>query len=62
MNATRSNSRDRALWDHAAISEGLTHLQDALTRMTPGPYQIKAAIAACHVQDGGPDWPQIALL
>ena len=54
--------QDRSLWDQSAIAEGLAHLHAALTRRAPGPYQIKAAIAACHVQDGGPDWAQIALL
>ena len=54
--------QNRALWDHAAIAEGLDLIEAAMTRRTPGPYQIKAAIAACHVQGSAPDWPQIALL
>ena len=54
--------QNRSLWDQTAIAQGLTHLHLALTRHAPGPYQIKAAIAACHVQDSAPDWPQIALL
>ncbi len=54
--------QDRSLWDQTAIAEGVTHLQSAITRRAPGPYQVKAAIAACHVADGGPDWSQIALL
>ena len=52
--------QDRALWDHSALAEGLALIDKAMTRRAPGPYQIKAAIAACHVD--GPDWPQIALL
>ena len=54
--------QDRTLWDHAAIAEGLALIDTAMTRRNPGPYQIKAAIAACHVQGTAPDWPQIALL
>ena len=47
--------QDRTLWDHAAIAEGLALIDTAMTRRTPGPYQIKAAIAACHVQGDRPD-------
>ena len=54
--------QDRALWDAPAIAEGLALIDRAMTRRAPGPYQIKAAIAACHVQGAAPDWPQIALL
>ena len=54
--------QDRSLWDRAAITDGLALIDQALTRRTPGPYQIKAAIAACHVQGEAPDWPQIAAL
>lgn len=54
--------QDRTLWDQSAIAEGLALIDTAMTRRNPGPYQIKAAIAACHVQNPTPDWPQIALL
>ena len=54
--------QNRDLWDHAAIAEGLALIDTAMTHRAPGPYQIKAAIAACHVPPQGPDWPQIALL
>ncbi len=54
--------QDRRLWDGTAIAEGLVLIDAALMRQTPGPYQIKAAIAACQVSDDAPDWPQIALL
>ena len=33
-----------------------------MTRRAPGPFQIKAAIAACHMAEEKPDWPQIAAL
>lgn len=54
--------QDRSLWDHAKITEGTAWLDRALARRAPGPFQIKAAIAACHLSDPGPDWPQIAAL
>ena len=53
--------QDRRLWDHAAIVTGLTLIDTAMSRRIPGPYQIKAAIAACHIGES-PDWPQIAAL
>ena len=58
-------AQDRRLWDAAMIGEGLDLLDRAMTRRAPGPFQIKAAIAALHVQaapHGGTDWPQITLL
>lgn len=55
-------AQDRRLWDRAALSEGLRLIDSAMARGSPGPYQIKAAIAACHARDAGPDWPQIAAL
>ena len=53
--------QDRRLWDQAAIATGLTLIDTAMSRRIPGPYQIKAAIAACHIGES-PDWPQIAAL
>jgi RNA polymerase sigma-70 factor (ECF subfamily) len=57
--------QDRTAWDHAKIDEGLRLLREVLGRTRPGPYQIQAAIAACHAEAADPDdtdWPQIALL
>ena len=57
--------QDRSRWDAAEISEGVSLLEDALRRGRPGPYQIQAAIAACHataVTAESTDWPQIAAL
>ncbi|WP_255949622.1 RNA polymerase sigma factor [Streptomyces odontomachi] len=57
--------QDRSRWDRDRIGEGLAVLDRALHRRRPGPYQIQAAIAACHVTAPEPaatDWPQIALL
>jgi RNA polymerase sigma factor (sigma-70 family) len=53
--------QDRALWDAPMRAEGLALLDLALGRASPGPFQIKAAIAACQSQSP-PDWPQIAAL
>ncbi len=53
--------QDVALWDHAMIDEGLAHLDLAVSRAAPGPFQIKAAIAACQTRRP-PDWPQIVAL
>ncbi|GAA5065352.1 RNA polymerase sigma-70 factor (ECF subfamily) [Thermocatellispora tengchongensis] len=57
--------QDRARWDSAEIEEGVAVLDRALRRGRPGPYQIQAAIAACHAtaarwQDT--DWQEIAAL
>ncbi len=42
------DEQDRGRWDGAAIAEGSALLEAALGRGEPGPYQIQAAIAACH--------------
>lgn len=54
--------QDQTLWDQAALAEGRAVLDRAMARRAPGPYQIKAAIAACQARAEGPDWPQIAAL
>ncbi len=57
--------QDRELWDAASIGEGVAILEAALRRGRPGPYQIQAAIAACHATAPAADrtdWPQIAAL
>ena len=57
--------QDRSLWDAAEISEGVAILEAALRRRRPGPYQIQAAIAACHATASAADltdWAQIAAL
>jgi predicted RNA polymerase sigma factor len=55
--------QDRALWDQPMRDEGEYWLDRALARAQPGPFQIKAAIAALHsVLEGPVDWPQIAAL
>ena len=54
--------QDRGLWNAEVAAEGLALIDAAMARGTPGPYQIKAAIAACHMQGAAPDWPQIVRL
>jgi RNA polymerase sigma-70 factor (ECF subfamily) len=57
--------QDRTTWDRAMIAEGQAHLDRALRRQRPGPYQVQAAIAACHATAARPDdtdWQEIALL
>ena len=53
--------QDRWLWDENEIAEGRNLVEAALRRRRPGPYQLQAAIAACHAQEAS-DWPQIVLL
>lgn len=55
-------AQDRSLWAQAEIAAGRDLIDTAMQRRAPGPYQIKAAIAACHVLEDGPDWAQIVLL
>jgi RNA polymerase sigma factor (sigma-70 family) len=54
--------QDRSLWDAGLLEEADAILRRALARQQPGPHQLKAAIAACHVLPPRPDWPQIAAL
>jgi len=57
--------QDRTAWDRAAVDEGTALLETALRRGRPGPYQIQAAIAACHTTAAtaeDTDWADIAAL
>ena len=57
--------QDRGQWDHAMIAEGEDLVEQALRGNRPGPYQIQAAIAACHSaapRAEATDWREIALL
>ncbi|WP_433145603.1 RNA polymerase sigma factor [Actinomadura nitritigenes] len=59
------DAQDRSRWDAARIAEGVRLLDGALRRGEPGPYQVQAAIAACHATAATAeetDWPQIAAL
>jgi RNA polymerase sigma-70 factor (ECF subfamily) len=54
------DEQDRGLWDDAAIAEGRRRLEAAARLERPGPFQVQAAIAACHVGERGTDWVRIA--
>jgi len=56
------SQQDRSLWDRQAISEGIGLVETALSRKRLGPFQIKAAISACHCEGDSSDWAQIAAL
>jgi RNA polymerase sigma factor (sigma-70 family) len=57
--------QDRSLWHKDFVDEGVALITATLTKRTPGPYQLQAAIAAVH--DEAPtadetDWRQIEAL
>jgi RNA polymerase sigma-70 factor (ECF subfamily) len=57
--------QDRSRWDFGKITEAVAILKSAMQRARPGPYQIQAAIAACHAtanDAADTDWSQIAAL
>ncbi|MFC9671128.1 RNA polymerase sigma factor [Streptomyces sp. NPDC056949] len=57
--------QDRRGWDQGLIAEGVEILDQALAGRRTGPYQVQAAIAACHAtapDAASTDWPQIAVL
>jgi RNA polymerase sigma-70 factor (ECF subfamily) len=56
------DEQDRSLWDQAQIAEGAALCERALRQGRAGPFQIQAAIAACHATApvaAETDWPQI---
>ncbi len=59
------DEQDRARWDRAAIDEGIALISRAIARGAVGPYQLQAAIAACHDQAAhaeDTDWSEILAL
>jgi RNA polymerase sigma-70 factor (ECF subfamily) len=57
--------QDRTRWDHDRIDAAVARLDAALERRRPGPYQVQAAIAACHATaptTDATDWSEIASL
>ncbi|MQA98514.1 MAG: RNA polymerase sigma factor [Streptosporangiales bacterium] len=57
--------QDRTRWDRPAIAQAVTLLERAAAARRPGPYQLQAAIVACHAEAEAwedTDWPQIAVL
>jgi RNA polymerase sigma factor (sigma-70 family) len=57
--------QDRSRWDREAIAEATRLLARAAKQRRPGPYQLQAAIVACHAEAErweDTDWEQIVLL
>jgi len=57
--------QDRSQWDHAAIAEAAATIERVAWLRRPGPYQIQAAVAACHAEAPSwetTDWQQILML
>ena len=57
--------QDRSRWDRAAIAAAIGLVERAGAMRRPGPYQLQAAIAACHAEAPSwaeTDWRQILVL
>jgi RNA polymerase sigma-70 factor (ECF subfamily) len=57
--------QDRDQWDRAAIDDATRLLVRAAAQHRPGPYQLQAAIVACHTEAPrweDTDWEQIVVL
>jgi RNA polymerase sigma-70 factor (ECF subfamily) len=57
--------QDRSRWDHDVIAEATQLLTQAARQRRPGPYQLQAAIVACHAEArywADTDWEQIVVL
>jgi RNA polymerase sigma-70 factor (ECF subfamily) len=57
--------QDRTLWNRSIIAEGTALIEQAAALGKPGPFQIEAAIVACHAEAASwesTDWQQILLL
>jgi RNA polymerase sigma factor (sigma-70 family) len=57
--------QDRTQWDRPAIAAATGLLAGAAARRRPGPYQLQAAIVACHAEADrweDTDWEQIVVL
>lgn len=55
--------QDRTRWDQSAIDDGARILETAMRQGKIGPYQLQAAIAACHAtakHADDTDWAEIA--
>src|SRR5262249_58120853 len=57
--------QDRSLWDHDVIADAGRLIARAAAIKRPGPYQLQAAIVACHAEAPrweDTDWTQIVVL
>lgn len=58
-------NQDRSLWNRSMIAEAVALIEQAAALRRPGPYQIEAAIVACHAEApswAATDWQQILIL
>ncbi len=59
------SNQDRSLWNRSMIAEAIAMIEQAAALQRPGPYQIEAAIVACHAEAeswNATDWRQIVIL
>jgi len=57
--------QDRSHWNRQMIGEAIAMIERAAALKHPGPYQVQAALAACHAEAESweaTDWPQILIL
>jgi RNA polymerase sigma factor (sigma-70 family) len=57
--------QDRSRWNHQAITDATQLVAQAARHRKPGPYQLQAAIVACHAEAedwAHTDWEQILVL
>ncbi len=57
--------QDRSRWNRAMIAEATALIEQAAALHRPGPYQLEAAIVACHAEApswADTDWRQILIL
>jgi len=58
-------NQDRSRWNRRMIAEAIVMIERAAALKRPGPYQVQAALVACHVEAESweaTDWPQILVL
>ncbi len=61
----RLSEQDRSRWDRAMIDEGHELVRACLRRDRPGPFQVRAAVAAVHADAptaAATDWSQVVAL
>ncbi len=59
------SEQDRSRWDRRMIREAVAMIEQAAALGRPGPYQVQAALVACHAEAASwqaTDWPQILAL
>jgi predicted RNA polymerase sigma factor len=59
------SDQDRSRWDRTMVADAIRLIERAATMHRPGPYQLEAAIAACHLEAPSveqTDWRQIVVL